>query len=280
MGEGLRSLSLEIKEIGYMQEKGIDGEKYNIKVAERCFQILDLAVAKNNAITIQDVTQALGVNTNMAFRLLNSIAKAGYLDKDPISGSFVLSMKCLRLSTTALQSNSLRKLTMPYLELIWHSFPKANINMGIKNGDDILVIDRIDGNSLPRTYFTPGKKIPFHCSGLGKVLTCSLSDEEIRAMAERCGLKQYTPKTITSIDKLIEELHAVRAERVGRDRNEFIVDDNCSAVPIFNANGEIVAGISVSALVNTMSEKEIEACIPKLKETADRISGVLGYQSV
>ena len=29
-----------------------------------------------------------------------------------------------------------------------------------------------------------------------------------------------------------------------------------------------------------MSEKEIEACIPKLKETADRISGVLGYQSV
>lgn len=263
-----------------MQEKGIDGEKYNIKVAERCFQILDLAVAKNNAITIQDVTQALGVNTNMAFRLLNSIANAGYLDKDPISGSFVLSMKCLRLSTTALQSNSLRKLTMPYLELIWHSFPKANINMGIKNGDDILVIDRIDGNSLPRTYFTPGKKIPFHCSGLGKVLTCSLSDEEIRAMAERCGLKQYTPKTITSVDKLIEELHAVRAERVGRDRNEFIVDDNCSAVPIFNANGEIVAGISVSALVNTMSEKEIEACIPKLKETADRISGVLGYQSV
>lgn len=280
MGEGLRSLSLEIKEIGYMQEKGIDGEKYNIKVAERCFQILDLAVAKNNAITIQDVTQALDVNTNMAFRLLNSIAKAGYLDKDPISGSFVLSMKCLRLSTTALQSNSLRKLTMPYLELIWHSFPKANINMGIKNGDDILVIDRIDGNSLPRTYFTPGKKIPFHCSGLGKVLTCSLSDEEIRAMAERCGLKQYTPKTITSVDKLIEELHAVRAERVGRDRNEFIVDDNCSAVPIFNANGEIVAGISVSALVNTMSEKEIEACIPKLKETADRISGVLGYQAV
>lgn len=263
-----------------MQEKGIDGEKYNIKVAERCFQILDLAVAKNNAITIQDVTQALDVNTNMAFRLLNSIANAGYLDKDPISGSFVLSMKCLRLSTTALQSNSLRKLTMPYLELIWHSFPKANINMGIKNGDDILVIDRIDGNSLPRTYFTPGKKIPFHCSGLGKVLTCSLSDEETRAMAERCGLKQYTPKTITSVDKLIEELHAVRAERVGRDRNEFIVDDNCSAVPIFNANGEIVAGISVSALVNTMSEKEIEACIPKLKETADRISGVLGYQSV
>ncbi len=263
-----------------MQDKCIDGEKYNIKVAERCFQILDLAVSKNNAITIQDVCQSLGVNTNMAFRLLNSIANSGYLDKDPISGSFVLSMKCLRLSTTALQSNSLRKLTMPYLELLWHSFPKANINMGIKSGDDILIIDRIDGNTLPRTYFTPGKKIPFHCSGLGKVLTCSLSDEEIKAMADRCGLKQYTPNTIISVDELIKELRHVREERVGRDRNEFIVDDNCSAVPIFNASGTIVAGISVSALNNTMSVEEIEGCIPKLKETADRISGVLGYQSI
>lgn len=263
-----------------MPDKSIDGEKYNIKVAERCFQILDLAVAKNSAVSIQDVCQSLDVNPNMAFRLLNSIANAGYLDKDSVSGTFSLSMKCLRLSTTALQSNSLRKLTMPYLELLWHSFPKANINMGIRNGDDILIIDRIDGNSLPRTYFTPGKKIPFHCTGLGKVLTCTLGNDDIIAMAERCGLKSYTPDTIVSIDRLMKELEKTRTERVGRDRNEFIVDDNCSAVPIFNQNGDIVAGISVSALSQNMSADEIEACIPKLKETADRISGVLGYQSI
>lgn len=263
-----------------MQDKGVDSEKYNIKVAERCFQILDLAVAKNGPVSIQDVCQGLEVNPNMAFRLLSSIANSGYFDKDPVNCTFSLSMKCLRLSATALQSNSLRKLTMPYLELLWHSFPKANINMGIKNGDDILIIDRIDGNSLPRTYFTPGKKIPFHCTGLGKVLTCDMKDEDIAAMAERCGLKSYTPDTITDIDSLLKELEKTRRERVGRDRNEFIVDDNCSAVPLYNQDGEIVAGLSVSALSQNMSASEIEACIPKLKETADRISGILGYQSV
>ncbi len=263
-----------------MQDKCADGDKYNIKVAERCFQILDLAVSKNSSISIQDVCQSLDVNPNMAFRLLSSIASAGYLDKDPQNCTFSLSMKCLRLSTTALQSNSLRKLTMPYLELLWHSFPKANINMGIRNGDDILIIDRIDGNSLPRTYFTPGKKVPFHCTGLGKVLTCMMTDDEITAMAGRCGLKSYTPDTIVTVDALIKELEKTRRERVGRDRNEFVADDNCSAVPIFNQEGRIVAGISVSALSQNMSAAEIEACIPKLKETADRISGVLGYQSV
>jgi DNA-binding IclR family transcriptional regulator len=35
---------------------------------------------------------------------------------------------------------------------------------------DILVLDRIDSVNLPRTYFTPGKAVPFHCTALGKIL--------------------------------------------------------------------------------------------------------------
>ncbi len=261
-----------------MADKEDSFGKYNIKVAERCFRILDLAVAKGTAISIQDVCSALGVNANMAFRLLASIASSGYLEKDS-GGTYTLGMKCLRLSTTALQSSTLRKIAMPYLELLWHSFPKANINLGIRNGDDILIIDRIDGNSIPRTYFTPGKKIPFHASGLGKVLTCSLSDDEIMGMASRCGLRKYTSETITDVSRLIEELRRTEKERVGRDRGEFILDDNCSAVPVYDGDGKIIAGISASSLVQNMSASEIEAAIPGLRDTADRISGILGYQS-
>lgn len=255
----------------------VDSEKYNIKVAERCFQILDLIIANNGSVGVSDVAGALGVNVNMAFRLLASIQNAGYIDKNPKTGLYTLSMKCLRLSTTALQSHSLRMMTMPYLELLWHQFPKGNINMAIKEGDDILVIDRIDGQTLPRTYFTPGKKIPFHCSGLGKVLTCSMKEEDIRAMAERCGMKAYTENTITDVDLLLKELEKVRKEGVGRDRNEFILNDNCSAAPIYDGSGEIVAAISISALEQSMSVDEIENTIPKLIETAQRISAQLGF---
>lgn len=252
-------------------------DRYSIKVVERCFQILDLACSLQRPVSIPDVIQELGVNANMAFRLLQSIAGTGYMEKDPETGLYSLSMKTLRLSTTALQSQTLRKLTMPHLELLWTRYPKANVNMAIRSGDDILIVDRIDGQSMPRTYFTPGKKVPFHCSGLGKVLTCTLSEDEIRAMAEREGLKAFTENTITDADALVKELASVRAEGVGRDRNEFIPRDNCSAVPILDKNGQIVAAISVSALEDNMSADEIEACIPKLKETASCISMMIGY---
>lgn len=258
----------------------MDTEKYNIKAAERCFQIMDLCTRKNGPVSIGDVCSELDVNPNMAFRLLSTMQLSGYMDKNPSSGLYSLSMKNLKLSTTALQSHSLRMMTMPYLELLWHQFPKANVNMGIKEGDDILIIDRIDGQSLPRTYFTPGKKIPFHCTGLGKVLTCMMKEDEVRALAERTGLKGFTPDTIVDIDSLLKELEKTRAERVGRDRNEFILNDNCSAVPIFNNNGDIVAAISVSALSENMSASEIEDCIPKLKETSMRIGSLLGASTL
>ena len=170
---------------------------------------------------------------------------------------------------------------MPYLEMLWNNFPKANVNLGMKNGDEIIMVGRIDGNRLPRTYFTPGKVIPFHCTGLGKVLCSAMPDEEIVAMIERAGgLKAYTANTITETDRFIEEIHKVRLEEVGRDRNEYILNDNCSAVPVKDADGRIVAAISASALSPNMPEDEIEATIPQLRETSNRISSLLGYQAL
>lgn len=258
-----------------------EDERYNINAVTRSFQILDLLASKHEAISIPNVCEALGVNTNMAFRLLKSMEDTGYLVKDDRTGLYSLSLKVLKLSRTALQALEIRKFAMPYLEMLWSNFPKANINMGMRNGDEIIMVDRIDGNQLPRTYFTPGKLIPFHCTGLGKVLCSELPDEEILAMVERAGgLKRYTANTITDTDALLKELAKVRAEGVGRDRNEYIIDDNCSAVPIRNADGHIAAAISASALSLAMTEDDIEGSIPKLRETANRISALLGFQAV
>lgn len=258
-----------------------DNEKYNIKVVERCFKILDLACKQQSPISIQDVCDELDVNSNMAFRLLSSIQNAGYFEKNSKTGLFSLSLKCLGLSRTALQSLEIRKFTMPYLELLWANFQKANVNMGMRNGTEILIIDRIDGQSLPRTYFTPGRVIPFYCTGLGKVLCSQMSEAEIDEMISGAGgLKAFTPKTIVDKSELMKELDKVRQEGVGRDRNEYISGDNCSAVPIMNREGKIVAAISASALEPNMTEEEIEGTIPKLKEMANRISSMLGYYAV
>lgn len=251
-------------------------DKYNIKTVRRCFQILDLA-ALGQPLTIQDVCAELGVNSNMAFRLLASVVSAGYMTKDEHTGHYATSLKSLQLSRSALLSLEIRKVTMPYLELLWNQYPKANLNMAVYYEGEILVVDRIDSLSIPRTYFTPGKALPFHCTALGKVLTCELPEAELDALIARHGLKSFTPQTIADPAALKEELRKVRTAQLGRDRNEYLQKDNCNAVPIKGKHGKTVAAISLSAFENYMTVEEVESTIPALHETARKISYMAGY---
>ena len=251
--------------------------KYDIKAAVRCFAILDLAIEQPRPLTIQDVCEKLDVNSNMAFRMLSTLVSTGYFSKDDHTDTYTVSLKSLKLSGRALQSIEIRKAVMPSLELLWSQFPLANGNLGVMYEDEILIIDRIDSQSIPRTHFTPGKKVPFYCSGLGKVLASSLSDSEIDALIKRTNIKPLTKYTITDPVLLKKELLKVREEGVGRDCEELALGDNCIAVPIINSKGKTVCAISLSALESNLSREKLESAVPKLKETAAVIASFMGY---
>jgi DNA-binding IclR family transcriptional regulator len=151
--------------------------------------------------------------------------------------------------------------------------------MAVYHDGEILVVDRIDSQDIPRTYFTPGKTVPFHCTGLGKILICELDEGELDALIAQKGLKSFTENTITRADALKRELARVRSDQIARDREEYILKDNCNAVPIRNSEGKIIAAISLTAFESYMSVEEMEAAIPALRNTAQRISYMAGFQN-
>ncbi|MDR1278681.1 MAG: IclR family transcriptional regulator [Treponema sp.] len=255
----------------------MDNDKYNIKAVMRCLKILDLAASVDHPLSINEVCEAQNLNVNMAFRMLSSLVSSGFMVKDERTGLYAVSLKALQLSRNALLSLDIRKITMPYLELLWNQYPKANLNMAVYHDGEILVIDHIDSQDIPRTYFTPGKTVPFHCTGLGKILTCELPEDELDALIAQKGLKGFTEKTITQADVLKRELVRVRSDGLARDREEYILKDNCNAVPIRNNEGKISAAISLTAFETYMSVEEIEATIPALRNTAQRISSLAGF---
>jgi DNA-binding IclR family transcriptional regulator len=257
----------------------MENDKYTIKAVTRGLQVLDLAGSVDHPLSINEVCTALKMNTNMAFRMLSSLVASGFMIKTEKTGQYAVSLKALQLSRNALLSLDVRKLTMPYLELLWNQYPKANINMAVYHDGEILVVDRIDSVNIPRTYFTPGKTVPFHCTGLGKILTCELEEVELDRLITQKGLKSFTSKTITQPDILKQELTRVREEHLARDREEYIIKDNCNAVPIRDNEGKIIAAISLTAFETYMSVQEIEETIPALRNTAQRVSYLAGFNN-
>jgi DNA-binding IclR family transcriptional regulator len=254
-------------------------DKYTIKAVSRCLLVLDLAGNLDHPLSVNEVCSALDMNANMAFRMLSSLVSAGFMVKNEQTGQYAVSLKALQLSRNALLSLDIRKLTMPYLELLWNQYPKSNINMAVYHDGEILVVDRIDSVSIPRTYFTPGKTVPFHCTGLGKILTSEMPDDQLDALIARKGLKSFTAKTITDPAVFKEELARARADQLARDREEYILKDNCNAAPIRDKDGNIIAAVSLAAFESYMSAEEIEAATPALQNTAQRVSSLAGYRN-
>lgn len=253
--------------------------KYNVKAVDRCFSIFDLAAQTQGPLTLPQVCLALGVNANMAFRLLATMVDSGYMEKNEATGTYTLSLRTLQLSRKALESVEIRRIAPPFMELLWKKFPQANINLGVLYEHEILMLARVDSQSLPRTYFTPGKTVPFHATAMGKVLVCELSDAEIDEMISLWGLKGLTNNTITDGGALKAELARVRKQNYALDREELIIHDNCNCAPIRDASGKIVAGISMSAFEEFIPVEEMDRNIHYVCETASNISYFMGYRA-
>ena len=77
------------------------------------------------------------------------MTQSGYLDKDEKSGLYSVSLKFLPLSRKALQSLEIRRVVMPFLEMLRQKYPRANLNLGVLYQGEVVVIDRIDSMAPP-----------------------------------------------------------------------------------------------------------------------------------
>ncbi len=254
-------------------------DRYLIKIVHRALCVFEYVSSQGRQVSAAEVSDALNINTNMAFRLLATLRESGYLVQDPRTSNYVVSLKVLQSSRAALNGLEIRARALPYMELLWRECPRANVNLAVWHRDDVIVVDRIDSESVPRTYFSPGKIIPAHATALGKILLCEMQTGEFSRIIEEKGLKRYTENTIVTEERLREELEQVAREGIAWDIEEHIPNDNCVAVPIRDQSKSIVAAISLSAFRHIVGMDELTDAVNSLRITAKRISFAMGFDN-
>jgi DNA-binding IclR family transcriptional regulator len=109
---------------------------------------------------------------------------------------------------------------------------------------------------------------------VGKLFLAHEDPTRVRAYATRTGLTGHTRNSITDVARLERELAAVRAQGSARDDEELELGVRCMAAGVFDDQGKLVAGLSVSAPADRLEESWLE----KVKSTAAHISAALGHR--
>ena len=187
------------------------------------------------------------------------------------------SLKVLQLGFTALNSLEVGQVARPYLERLAQEVSEA-ASLGVLDGLNVIYVDRIRNRAIVGVVIEIGSHVPGHCTALGKVLLADLPPEEFDKRLARADLTEYTSRTITDREALLNEVALARQRGYAVSDEELAVGLRAVAAPIRDASQKAVAAINVSGSVTTISRERLKTEIaPAVVKAAAQISLALGY---
>ncbi|MPM86838.1 Transcriptional regulator KdgR [bioreactor metagenome] len=210
--------------------------------------------------------------------LLSTLLQLGYVQQEEREGKYSLGLKLFELGQVVYYSMDLRAISMPYLTEL-SKIDEETIHLGVLSGGEVVYVDKVDSPRSIRTTSKIGKRSPVHCTGLGKVLLSSLSDDEIKNIIESKGLAKYTDNTITDPVILFQHIQEIRKNGFALDNEEIEEGLVCSAAPIKNALGETIAAISVSGPAHRLTQERLPKVTEDVIVACREISRKLGYKA-
>lgn len=243
-----------------------------VQVIERMFALMDVLASREDAISLKDISEKTGLHPSTAHRILNDLAIGRYVERAQ-PGSYRLGMRLLELGNLVKDRLSVRDAALgPMREL--HKRIQQPVNLSMRQGDEIVYVERAyserSGMQVVRAI---GGRAPLHLTSVGKLFLAADDLQRMRAYASRTGLNGQTRNSITQLAMLERELAKVRQYRYAHDNEELELGVRCMAAGIYDDQGKLVAGLSISAPASRLEE----SWLSPLQATAQEISQTLGY---
>lgn len=245
----------------------------SVQVIERIFNLLEVLASRQESVSLKEISEKTGLHPSTAHRILNDLAIGRFVER-PEAGSYRLGMRLLELGNLVKDRLSVRDTALgPMREL--HKQIQQPVNLSVRQGDEIVYVERAyserSGMQVVRAI---GGRAPLHLTSVGKLFLAADDPQRVRAYATRTGLMGNTRNSLTQLPALERELVQCRQLGVARDNEELEMGVRCMAAGIYDDQGKLVAGLSISA----PSERLDDNWLPKLQATANQISQTLGFQ--
>jgi len=246
--------------------------KPSVQVLERMFTLIDVLASREEAISLKEISEKTGLHPSTTHRILNDLTIGRFVDR-PESGSYRLGMRLLELGNLVKARLSVRDAALTPMRNL-HKLIQQPVNLSMRQGDEIVYVERAyserSGMQVVRAI---GGRAPLHLTSTGKLFLALDDPQRVRSYATRTGLAGHTRNSITQLPILERELAKARQYGIARDNEELELGVRCMAAGVYDDQGKLVAGLSISAPADRLDE----GWLPKLQTTANEISLALGY---
>jgi DNA-binding IclR family transcriptional regulator len=209
---------------------------------DRAAAILGAFDAAHRELTLAALVARCGLPRSTTHRTAMRMIQLGWLEKP--GDRYRIGNRLFEIASLAPIRLELREAVLPFLQDL-HQATKITVQLGVLDGTQVLVVEKITGHRAMPMLSQVGGMIPAYCSALGRAIL-AYSEPTVIDAALAGPLAARTPRTLTSPVAIVRELTAVPERGWAVDREEGNIGVSCVAAPIFGPLGDVAAALSVT----------------------------------
>ena len=257
-----------------MRNLEIKRPRYFINSLSKGLTALQAFGEAGHPLTLSEIAKALRANNTTATRLCYTLAELGFIQRDG-QRRYHLTPKVLTLGHSYISGLAWYEVAQYYLEKLFREVQET-VSLSILEGSEIIYVLRIRKRKYLPFDIQIGTKLPVYCTAMGKVLMAMGPPQKTQSILKTLEFKSLTARTITRLDKFLEELDRVRKKGYGINDEELSIGNRSVAAPILNEHGYAVAAIHIAVPTTEHSRSQMEKILaPQVIKTAHEISEAL-----
>ncbi len=240
--------------------------------AMRLVALFEALAKSEEGVSLAELSTTIGAPKSSLLGILRSMVALGYMEHG--HGLYRLGPKSFRLAADILAIRRFPNLVRPILQ-----------DLAAKSGETVFLVvldhlarrityaDIIDSANPVRYTVPTGTTRPLYVSAGGLMLLAYQEPTWVDGYITGTRLEPLTARTITDPAQLRERLATIRREGFSISLGETVPGAAGIAVPIFNADGGVTAGLLIGAPIERF-EQELPELKRLLREATTRVSGI------
>lgn len=238
-----------------------------VQVIARAAAILRALEDEAAGLSLGQIAQRVNLARSTVQRIVAALEAEKFLIAASPNGRVRLGPTILRLAASA--RTDFVAVSRPYLMQL-SSELKETVDLAVVKKDHLVFIDQVIGSQRLRTVSAVGETFPLYCTANGKAYLAGLDDAAIERLIGT-SYEQRTPRTLTRLDDLLQDLKNVRKTGVAIDREEHTFGICAAGVVTRDPVGNMVAiSVPVPAQRFYKNQRQIVARLRATKEALER----------
>ena len=241
-----------------------------IRAVERALDVLLCFSGQTPELTMTQIAEQVGVHKSTAHRLLATLERKRFVQRDPDKGTYRLGIRALQMAYLTLEHNDLRRLATPFLARLREQCQET-IDLAVIDGTDVVFLHVLESPQRVKLAAAVGQRLPAFATASGKAILAFMAEEAVEGLLKP-GIPRCTERTLCAPEALLSDLRRARELGFALSVQEYEEGINAVAAPILSPNGKPIAAVAVAGPAYRLTRERMMEIGPLVATVASDIA--------